>query len=220
MGKKQNGLLPILCGLLFFTASCEMDNTPGDEPPETIALLVTVQNNTGAPASVRMRHARYAVQLDEADAWNGGAGFTYTGTGWVYTGWSDPVTAGPEKSQALDREEDRGLRGFILWARRGEEKQGAWIGNSSFEMEIEAGDRTIRLAGHETEAPGFDGTELGCLKIKSDTFPPGRSARLHYREKYVWIAIPFIARATLTIKPGGSWSFEYADDVPFGAIIR
>jgi hypothetical protein len=223
MEKTQGGLLFILLllfGLSFFTASCVMDNTPGDQPPETIAMLVTVQNNTGAPARVKMRHARYDVLLSEEDSWNADAGFSYAGARWVYTDWIGLVTIEADKSRALDSEEYRGLKGFILWAQRGEEKQGKWIGNSSFEMEIETGNITIRLAGHETEATGFDGTELGCLKIKSDTMPVGRSSRLHYRDKNVWIAIPFVVRAALTIKNDGSWSFEYADDVPFGDIIR
>ena len=159
MGKRTAGSLALVSALSCFIAGC--DNAVIEDvmvPPPAIALLITVTNRADAAAAVKIRHARIFDGCDTSKTWS-------------YSSWNEPVSVEPGGVQRLAPEtvryqyknEEREMSGFILWEEAATGQFTHLAGTSSFDLELTMGGRTIRLAGYETEAPGFDGAGLGWL---------------------------------------------------------
>jgi hypothetical protein len=205
-------------GAAFFAlplvmASCyEGTEPPFDSPPPAIALYITVHNMTDTPTDVRMRHVWF---IDHS----------VMNSTWVYTDWSKtPVHIKPGESRPLADEtiryeyngEGHEMAGFILWAESPEQRYSLFSGIFSFEMKIDLKGKTLGLAGHNTEEPGFDETGLGYLQIERMGGDRFANLRSNSNKNAFMILRPFVIRAYLTLNADGTYSFQYDDEVRFG----
>jgi hypothetical protein len=195
-------VLVVSCGLLL---SCITEYIGDDRVKPPIVLQLTVSNNMDTPVNVQIRH-RYKK------GWYNQAGdISYSD--WIEydipTGGSRML--GEETALRVEDGVETEWSGFVLLDDELNRYFGSIEGYSSFDLKVTAGDKTIQLAGYESEVPCFAETQLCDFWLQvADSGPVWRSLLLFHKQSGIDFGLgePTLLTASLEIHADGAYTFD------------
>jgi hypothetical protein len=198
----------ILVSFIFISCMDGDDgNTPSGPFPTVVFLDLSVHNETQAPIAVGIRHKYLWCSY-------GWQNMQETNTVILYTDWvKEQFEIGESMSIGIEKEAF-GVRGFVLLDEKTDHLKRIPLFISSFELEIENTNNKIFIPGFvpryvPNSIENLEQNEDDICKLRANRFTmeiiTNKESLFLKAEGY------FIIPITLTIKEGGSYSFEYGE---------
>jgi len=200
----------------FSCPSVIFDNTPAPPLPQGVLLDISALNEMETPVTIKIRHQYRFFWYESADVLKNQTVHTEWSTEYLNGGADKKI--GVEKTPQRDTKSSWEASGFILL----NEGLGHYVDDgvqfeSTFNMEIETTETTFSITG-DMVTSGKEPDEMYLCKLYISGGLTGVGCQLYTYKQWIMPKgqfTSFILPVNLTIKPDGSWTFEY-DDVKEG----